>query len=395
MSRVPHLVLKKVQRIMSVQNAVGQAVSQIQNSLSGTKNEVTNGVKDVVANAQNTIVNTASNVVANTVKAATGAAISAATNLVTGNISGALSALSPSSIASSALSGVGSSASSNMSLSSPGSFASFSSPGGVNPGDSLAGINARADPLMSFMWYAQLPVINPIGTSQPAPGVSTLSSIVNTLGTTITSALSSALGGSVYTSNSAQLPWYYVEEAQCSFRAFQTMSIFREGRHRHYPTSYDINPLTLHIYADTTNMSFQYLQAWQNAVLAPFSASTQAQTAGGFGRPSDYKKPIYISLLDPSNNTLLILEYVECWPADVAAFTLNSGASDRLVHQVTFNVGDLYINLMSVPPNLTQLIVNNPLSNALTGVINSGVQNLPAAISGLANQVGTSISSIF
>jgi len=389
-----------------LQDIVSQATSQVTNNISGDKSAINTGVQTVVANAKNTIANTAANVVSNTVKSTAGAAITAVKDVVSGNVSGALSALNPANILGNALGGVG--ATSGLSLASPGYFASFSSSGGVNPGDALAGAQARADPLLSFLWYAQLPVITPISNlSTPSSGVSTianigngiLSSIASASSNVIGNALSSVMGGAVANPSVAQLPWYYVEEAICPFRRYSKMSIFREGRSRHYPSNYEIDSLTLRLYADVSNISITYLQAWNNAVLAPFSANNQAQLGGSWGKPSDYKLPIYVYLLDPSKNALCILEYIECWPETVDSFQLDSNTSNALSHHVTFSVGDVFINILSVPEDLTQAIVNNPVSNVLTGAINSGVQavkNLASTgFSSISNSIGNALSSLF
>lgn len=248
-----------------------------------------------------------------------------------------------------------------LTLSSPGSVGAFPLNTGVEAGNALAGINARSDPLLSFLWYAQVPLINPIGLSQTA------SDIVNGL----TAGVAGALGGNVSSSLSAQLPWYYIEEVQCPFRHFEEMTIFREGRNRRYPSKYSVDSLGMHFYADTDNKSLQYLQAWQNAVIAPFNAGTQIVNGGHWGRPSDYKKPIYIYLLDSTRNVLCVIEYIECWPMNVSTFNMTSNSSDRLVHQVTMNVGDVFIYTINLPSNITQSIFNNPFSNQITQGITS------------------------
>jgi hypothetical protein len=369
-----------------IANVVGQASQQISYSLKGTVNSAEQGVKLAVANAQNTLANTASQVVNNTVKSAVGAAVNATSALLSGNVSGAISSLNPSNILSSALGGLSSSSAQGATLSAPGTFSAFSSSGGVTPGDALLGAQARSDPMMNFMWWCQLPVINPI-SGNAAQGVST-SSLAATLTAGVTSFLSSALGGSVSTSASAQLPWYFVEGATLPFRQFEERAVFREGRSRKYPYKYNVNNLTLDFYMGSDNLTFQYLQAWNNTLVAPFSPSSATTLAGGFGRPSDYKKPIYVYLLDVTKNVMAIVEYTECFPTMVGDYAMTSDNAARVVSQVHFSVGDVFINLLDVSPDLTQLIVNNPLSNALT----SGISSVASTIESTAS---SAISSVF
>lgn len=369
-------------------DVLGQAENQITNTIQGQSNSVKTAVGIVENNARNTLANTASNVVSNGIKATEGAAVNAFNAVASGNISGALSALNPANLASSALSGLGSL--SSISLSEPGNVAPISGTGGITPGDPLNGALARADPLLNFLWYCQLPVVSFQAGSGPAsPGVTntgnSLSSFVSGL---IGGALSSPLGGAISASNSAQLPWYYVEEATAPFRQFQPTTIFRDGRERHYPSKYTVGGLRLGIYADTENVGIQYLQAWNNAIIQPFTSSSLA-LGGGWGRPSGYKLPIYIYLLDVTKSVLAIIQYTECWPTAIQDYSLGSSSSERIVNHVDFSVGDVFINLMNVPPNLLTSIVNNVASNALNSVINTGANLVQSAAKSAANTISS------
>lgn len=254
--------------------------------------------------------------------------------------------------------------SSSTALANPGTVSQLSNNGGVVPGDDLQGAISRSDPLLAFTWYAQLPVISPGSTQSPAGASST--SILQNLATAAVSPLQSSLGGAIATSSSAQLPWYYVEEASCPFRQFETISIFREGRDRKYPSKYSVDNLRLSIYADSQNQAFTYLQAWNNTIITPFAATSASTMGGGWGRPSDYKQTIFIYMLDISNNVLALIEYVECWPVSVDQYQLESGSSNRIVNHVNFSVGDVFVNLMGVTINFVQGILANPTNNAIT-----------------------------
>lgn len=352
-------------------DAVSQAEQQIRVNTKGQVASVVSGVKGSVSNAINNVKSDVVGAASNTVKTAVNSVVGAAGDLLTGNVSGAVSSLlsAPQNVFSSLLSGLGGSAGSNTLLSSPGTVGQPSSTGGVDPPNPLGGINARPDPLQSFMWYAQLPVITPGSTQSVASA--TADSIINNLASATFGGLASSMGGAVSTSGAAQLPWYYVEEASCPFRRYDVKSIFREGRDRHYPSKYSVDDLRLSIYADAQNMAFTYLQAWNNTILTPFSATLAATTGGGWGRPADYKRPIFIYILDPTNNVLALLEYTECWPVSIDQYSLDSGTSNRIVNHVNFSVGDVFINLMGVSPNFTSSIIANPLNNSITSTINS------------------------
>ncbi len=380
----------------AVSNAEQSFKAQNANIINGTVNGVVSGVKGAVSNALNTGVSNVTGAVNNTIRTGINSVVGAASDAIQGNFAGAASILAsaPENIFSSALSGLGGSTGANTVLSAPGTSGSPSSNGGVDPTNPLGGANARPDPMQSFMWYCQLPVISP-GTSQSVIGA-TANSVINGLSSALTSSLNglgSSLGGSVFTSSSSQLPWYYVEEASCPFRRYDVKTIFREGRDRKYPSKYSVDDLRLSIYADSQNNAFQYLQAWNNNILTPFSATSSTTSGGGWGRPSDYKKPIFIYLLDPTNNVLALLEYTECWPTSIDQYSLDSGTSTRIVNHVNFSVGDVFINLMGVSPDFSSNILSNPLNNSITSTINSFGSNAIGTASNLLSRGVSSISS--
>lgn len=377
----------------AVQNAERQFKNQTGNIIRGTVNGVESGVKGAVSNAVNDAVGRASGAVNNVIRTGVNSVVGAATEAIQGNFSGAVNSIlsAPENIFNSALAGLGGLAGASAVLSAPGTSGAPSSNGGVDPTNPLGGINARSDPLQSFMWYAQLPVISP-GTAQSIIGA-TANSVIQGLANAALTGLGSSMGGSVYTATSSQLPWYYVEEVSCPFRRYDVKTIFREGRDRKYPSKYSVDDLRVSIYADTQNTAFQYLQAWNNNILTPFSATSSTTSGGGWGRPADYKKPIFIYLLDPTNNVMALLEYTECWPVSIDQYNMDSGTSTRIVNHVNFSVGDVFINLMAVSPEFTQGVVANPLNNAITSTINTFGSVLAGTASNLLQRGTSAISS--
>lgn len=353
---------------------VGREKSLIQNTVTGSVNSVKNAAGLLQNSFTNQVVNSVNSVASNGLKAVEGAAVGAITNLATGNISGAIESLSPSNLASQAFSGILGGSGLSLAASEPGYSFTASSSGGVNPGDALNGALARPDPVLTFLWYVQLPVVGaPAGST--GTGVSSSSNALNSLVSSLlgTSPLSGTMGGSQAAGSSTSLPWYYVEEANCPFRNFQEVQIFRDGRKRKYPTQYSMSNLRLGFYMDVDNNSANYVNAWMNTIMQPYTAST-LNTAGNFGRPSGYKYPIYVYLLDVDKSVLLTLEYTECWPLNPQDWGLTSqNGNERLVTHVDFSVGDVWVNMANVPSSLTSLLVNNALTNTAVGAINSGL----------------------
>lgn len=358
-----------------VKDAVGAAENRLRNSVMGQSNSVKNVVGDTERQLSNAVSKGASNAVNKGVQEAVGQAGSALSSLVRGDVSGAISSFNPGMIADSAFSGLLSG--SGIALSSGGGDFAMSGSGGVSPGDALGGAQARSDPLLGCFWYCQLPIVG--NTTQQGSTTSTGSSFVDAVSNFLQSnPLSGPLGGAQAGVGTSQLPWYYVEDATCPFRQYSQISIFREGRERHYPSRYSVGNLRLGLYADTRNVSLQYLQAWQATVLNPFASQYSEVLGGGWNRPTDYKRPINIYMLDPDKNVLMNIQYVECYPLDISPYALVSSSSERIIHQVDFSVGDVFINLIEVPPSLGDVV-----KQGITDVANAGLGLLGQGISAL------------
>lgn len=374
-------------------DAVSNAEAQITTNTKGQLN--TSGITGAVSNAKNTLTSNVVGAASNTVKSALGSVVGAAGDLLTGNVSAAVSTLAsaPANAFSAAVSGLGGLASSGSVLSSPGTVFQSSSSNGINPGYDLAGAQSRSDPMLAYTWYVQMPVITP-GSNQTAANA-TSSSILSNLGSALIGGLTSSLGGSIATSNAAQLPWYYVEQATLPFRTFEAQHIFREGRPRSYPSKYSVGNLRLGIYADSANVALTYIQAWQNAIITPFSANLASTMGGAWGRPSDYKFPIFVYLLDVTSNVLAIVEYTECWPTNVESYAMESGNSNRIINQVTFEVGDVFVNLVNAGSILPGSVLQNASNNAITTTINSFGSTITNAGSALLQRGASAVGSGF
>lgn len=200
--------------------------------------------------------------------------------------------------------------------------------------NTLQGALGRSDPMMSFQWYCELPTVTPIGGSPVA------------------------------------LDWSYVEEASPAFRSYDVRQIYGSGRNRKVAGTYNVDNLRLNFYADIGNKSLQYLLAWDGAIVAPFG-SGDVTLGGGFGRPSDYWKPIRLYLVDSAKSVILMLEYIECWPTNIDQLQLDSQSSTRLTYNVNFSTGDVFMTAFGVNNNIS----GASLLGSLKGAAKSALQS--------------------
>lgn len=312
-------------------DVLSQAKERVKTDVKGEVSRVRYEIKNIKTDAINSVVNAGRGAVSSVVRGGIDGILNAGADLLSGNPQAALDTLmqTPGNIlngidksvrgagglAGVAINGVldslgigGSRSSLDLRGPSEG-FTTESSNGGVNEGNALAGALARTDPLMTFNWYCILPQIT----------------------------------DTVY--GSVGLPWFYVEEAHVPFRQFQHRTIYREGRTRQYPSRYSVDTLTLGIYLDSGAQTWNYLKAWNAAIIDPFARRDAVIAGGRFNAAYKYKKDIKIFLKDSRNFAVIQLLLSECWPQSIETFNLGSGSSERLYARVTFNVGDVFMDM--------------------------------------------------
>jgi hypothetical protein len=184
-----------------------------------------------------------------------------------------------------------------------------SSNNGVNEGNSLAGALARSDPLLDFNWYCLMPQIN--GTPMGSVG----------------------------------LPWYYVIEAHVPFRTYQTRTIFRQGLDKKYISKYSVGDLELTMYMDTQHNAWDYLKAWNAAIIKPFTAQEALTKSGQFLPPALGKQTIYIYLMDNTKLTVHQILLTGCLPVSINPFSLASDSNGMVTAKVTFSVDDVWMDI--------------------------------------------------
>lgn len=363
---------------------ISDVFSQVKNNYAGTKSDVSSGLRKAIQDSENNFINKSSNVANAGLTTGVGNLLSAASQAFSGNTSGAAATLADitGSIGNSTLKALNLGGNGNSNTS-----ASYSN--GISPGNSLSGASARLDPLLSFSWYAELPVLSPVQPSAQAGGSTLTNKLFNAFGggvlggvaTSLVNDLANLSASSVNsylnTNNSSptQCPWYYIEEANCPFRSFSTVSAFREGRKRIYPSEYTVADLVLTMYMDNSNISLAYLKTWENLVLNPITKSTASEAGGRFGLPSGYKKSIFIYLLSASKQQIMIIEYAECFPTNVHNLSLDSANSNRLLANVNFSVGDVYTTIMPVGESGISGVLSGALSikGAASNIVNSAI----------------------
>jgi len=222
--------------------------------------------------------------------------------------------------------------------------AGLSNQSGAGYGDDFAGMQAREDAMQSWCWYAIMPLI----VNQNTVAVASMNP-------------------------TASLPWYYVEDAQLPQRQIESKTVDRNGHSVSYAESYRVDGLSLTLFMDNANKAHNYLKAWQ-ALIVGNTDPTKQNNQGIWGFPAQYKKDITIVVTSVTKKKLLSFKYTGCYPTNLDQLQLDSGQSNRLKQQVSFNCDDVGVTVMNL---------NGPLQNLISTATGYGL----TALNGMSTQV--------
>lgn len=165
----------------------------------------------------------------------------------------------------------------------------------------LESMNNRPDPLFSIDWYAQMPTLPFLGQG------------------------------------SVGLGFEYVEETSVPLWSFDQVSTFRAGKNYSTPGHAALSNISMKFYEDNRGTTTSYLTAWQSLIRDP--------DTGLYTVPSKHKKDIKIVLLDVTNSSVMVVNYVRCWPVSIDQISLNSDQASRVIMGAEFSVDEVKVNI--------------------------------------------------
>lgn len=123
-------------------------------------------------------------------------------------------------------------------------------------------------------------------------------------------------------------PPSYVEDAVIPVESIDSIHHQRKNRKRHDPGYVEIDSLTINFYEDRKGKTHDFLLKWKDLV----------EKDGYYGRPSDYKRDIILTLHDAKGNPVIIAICKKAWPSTISAINLQSEGSGRVRPEVTFPI---------------------------------------------------------
>lgn len=196
--------------------------------------------------------------------------------------------------------------------------------------DPLQGALARSDPLLSYNWFCQLPILNHAG--------------------------------------GATLEWNYVEAASLPLRTIQTNSVYKDGKQHNYASMFSTDNLSLTFYLDESAKAFSYLASW-DSLISPYTGRQNLVSTGAeYNLPAVYMKDITLYILNNKREEVIAITYVGCFPINFGSLGLTSNSSDRLTQDVQFNVNNIVIDVVGVEGNSFNQLSHNVNNNVLQGM---------------------------
>lgn len=214
----------------------------------------------------------------------------------------------------------------------------------TNPTGDLQKLLNRADPMFSFSWYIQMPLIGPPST----PSYSSGSGVTNLSLSSLTSTISAISGGNVNPivggqSSGGQLPGtysprqipidvsWYVQDISVPQPAVGTKPISRGGRNIYLPDFQDIGTVSIQFYEDVAGSVGYYLESWRQKI---------RNDLGYYSEMSNYMNDIVITTVNPAGTPMFSLTMVDAFPTDREPYSFTSQTGNVVLSQ-TFSINDL------------------------------------------------------
>jgi len=157
------------------------------------------------------------------------------------------------------------------------------------------------------------------------------------------------------------LPPEYVEEIAPSIPEISAEAFHVENSKRYDPGFEDVSSFTATIYEDDKGAAMAWFLRWRAAV----------SSDGFYGRPSEYKRAIHLTLQDAKGNVATTATADGCWPTTASPYTMQSESSDRLRLEVTFSVDAVTWNAddSGGGRSARQNFADRDLASAFTGAL--------------------------
>lgn len=129
--------------------------------------------------------------------------------------------------------------------------------------------------------------------------------------------------------------WAYLDAVQTPSITIEPKTVFRGGTMKHYAGPISVDSLTITLYSDASGDSLKLASSWLGSVYD--------NEYGNYGRPSEYKKQIWIYMFDAARETVCLMKFYGCFPTSWASYGLEGSGSNALPTTLTLSVDSVSI----------------------------------------------------
>ena len=174
------------------------------------------------------------------------------------------------------------------------------------------------------------------------------------------------------------LPWYYVDEITIPLANFASTQKYINGREVKYADMFSVNTCTAKIYSDVSGMAFNYSDHWCKSVYRDDNL---------YQMPSEYKKDVWIFILDITRQVVMNVQLIGVWPSAWADYQLVGNSAAHLETSLTLSVDDFKMNYSDDPEDIAAKITRSTTGSTGTGEGVSGAA--PSGAPGKASSFGS------
>jgi hypothetical protein len=158
-------------------------------------------------------------------------------------------------------------------------------------------------------------------------------------------------------SQKRELPWYYVDDITVPLANFNSTQKYINGKEYKYADMFSVNTCSVKIYSDMTGLAFNYCDKWVKSVYRDDNL---------YQMPSEYKKDLWIFILDSTRKVVVSIQLLGVWPTAWADYQLVGNASAALETSLTLSVDDVKLNY-SDDPDAIAASIRSVMGNLSSG----------------------------
>ena len=141
------------------------------------------------------------------------------------------------------------------------------------------------------------------------------------------------------------LDWYYINAIQTPSLQIGTNPVFRAGKMSNYADVLSVADINVSFFTDAQSKTLKFASSWFSSVYD--------NESGNYRLPREYKKDVYLYMLDPAMKEIALFKFLGCFPTSWNSYTLKGGQASLLTTTMdlavdSFSIGEPDVALAQV-----------------------------------------------